>query len=251
MSPALSPLEISRWARNNKKLTRLLLVGAHLLLTLLAYKMGTWLYDLNVLIPAPLLWLALVLSLLVFFVYPSGSATKKSNSGKQGFAFRKICDGMLAVCTFLMIVQQSNQAASTGNMIFLSNWTSSLQASLPAPARSTPEVAKKTWREQSKGFLNKFFKWKERKTFLENKFRKIEKKYPSPTTGEKVLLTVLGAVGAIVLFYLVALAACSLSCNGAETAGTIVAVVGIAGILFLFYLLMRHLYKKKPEEQAV
>lgn len=251
MYTIFSPMSIAHWAARNVRMTRFLLVLAHALLSVLAYKMGYWLWDLNISLPTGMLWLTMAFSLFIFFVYPSKSVSSYRFTKKANFVFRKTLDGLLTVCTFLMILQQSNQAAELGNIPFLNSLESSIQASFPSKIKSDESEIRKGLRVKKRGFLHSFFKWKERKNVLENKFRNRVKNSRTPSNGEKILFTILGVVGAIFLFYLVAFAACSLSCNGAETAGTIVAIVGVAGILFLFFLLMKHLYRKKPEETTV
>jgi hypothetical protein len=233
---------MAKWSARNPWSARIFLVTAHLLLTLLAFKIGGWLFDLQFQLSPLLLWGSIVLAVFIFLYYPS------KKTGFQGFAWRKTCDGLLAVCTFLMILQQSNQSHASNQAPLLQAFTGRSLASFPtASIKPTPSV-KNNLTSKARNYFGKLLKWNSKKQLLEKKFNRIIKTGKSPTPAEKALYTVLGIIGAVLLFYLVALAACSLSCNGAETAGTIVAIVGISGIIFLLVLLFRHLYKKRPEE---
>ena len=235
MSPLLNPYTIVRWSARNPWPARFFLVTAHMMLTLLAFKMGGWLFDLQIQVSSIFLWGSILLAVFLFLSYPS------KKMGYQGFTWRKTCDGLLAVCTFLMVLHQSNQSLATGKAPLIQAFTSQSIASFAAPSVKPATTAKTKLKLKTRNFIGKW---------LERKFNKSAQKGKSPTPAEKALYTVLGIIGAVFLFYLVALAACSLSCNGAETAGTIVAIVGISGIIFLLVLLFRHLYKKRPEETA-
>jgi hypothetical protein len=241
MIPLLHPREIARWSARNIWSARLLLFTAQLLLALLAFAMGGWLVDLNIHLSPMLLWSTMILALLVFMFYPNKKSFFKN------FAWRKTCDAVLAVCSFLMILQQSNQSQATGTAPFLQAFSGTSLASFPANYDKPTSSLKTGLKERAKGFYGKLLKWNQKKTLLEKKFNSLAKAGKSPTPAEKALYTVLGIIGAVLLFYLVALAACALSCNGAETAATMVAIVGIGGIIFLLVLLFKHLYKKRPE----
>lgn len=242
MIQMLRPLEIARWSARNNWSARILLFVGQLSLAILGYAMGGWLVDLNIHLSPLLLWSTMFIACIVFMVYP-----KKKSSFSKNFAWRKTCDAVLAVCSFLMILQQSNQSHATDTAPFLQAFSGSSLASFPANYDKSTSSLKTGFKERAKGFYGKLLKWNQKKTLLEKKFKNLAKAGKSPTPAEKALYTVLGIIGAVLLFYLVALAACSLSCNGAETAGTIVAIVGIGGIIFLLVLLFRHLYKKRPE----
>lgn len=241
MIPLLHPKEIARWSARNSWSARLLLFTAQLTLALLAFAMGGWLVDLNIHLSPLLLWSSIIIALLIFIVYPS------KKSAFKNFAWRKTCDGLLAVCSFLMLLQQSNQSHTTGTAPLLQAFSGSSLASFPANYDKPTTSLKSGMKEKAGGLYGKLLKWNQKKRLLEKKFNNLSKVGKSPTPAEKALYTVLGIIGAVLLFYLVALAACALSCNGAETAAVIVAIVGIGGIIFLLALLFRHLYKRRPE----
>jgi membrane protein implicated in regulation of membrane protease activity len=75
------------------------------------------------------------------------------------------------------------------------------------------------------------------------------KKDKTLSAGGKVGLIILCVVMALVLTYLVAAIACSLSCSGAEGAAVVVAIFGLAGVALLTFFVIRSIVRKSRREK--
>lgn len=229
-------LTFSRWAKHHVKTARILIVMAHLLLTLLAIGYGVFLFQINIALSPWIFWIAMTVFIVAAMNYPNDTTNDKT----RDYIIRKRCDLLLVASTFFMLLQQSNQLNEGSSFQVLKQVSKQAYGSMPAKPSGDAIVEENaslkppvplTWRE----------KLQLKKALVRNYFQQ-DKEYD---TGEKVLYTLLGVVGAVALLFLVMVLACNLSCSGAEGLATMVAIVGTSGIIFLLALLFKQLYGKK------
>src|SRR5438128_784233 len=68
------------------------------------------------------------------------------------------------------------------------------------------------------------------------------------TAADQALLIILAIIVALGLLYLVAAAACSLSCSGADAAAALVAIVGTVGIIWLLVIIIKKIGRRKEPD---
>lgn len=196
--------QISLWAKNHRNPARIIIIVSFIFLNALAIITGHFLHDLGVFFLPEFLFGCFFVFLTAFIGYPS--KTHKHTKPKQPGHYRlqKSCDFILAASTFCMIV-------------CLSNWPQTLFQFYPKiKAFAITFPLKDGAASPITGFYSSLkerngdhVKWKERKKILKEQVREI-KKNKNLSTGEKILLIFLSALGAAGLLYLVAALSCSL-----------------------------------------
>jgi hypothetical protein len=83
--------KISLWARHNPAAARLVIFCIHVTLIFLAGYLGTHLHKM----PAKVFYVALILLIIIFIVYPYSS--------KKIYAFQKTCDFIAGACFFVLL----------------------------------------------------------------------------------------------------------------------------------------------------
>lgn len=240
--------KISFWAKAHHWQARILIVVCYLLLTIIGTIIGLQLNDLSIQIPSWFMGSTIILFLAAGIIYPI--------SNKRTYLFRKTCDSILAVCTFLMIIFAGNQYGGLSGWLVAANSPNEVQASVIKDSSKTGYKSIQAFTSSMKDKDGKMLKWKERRKLLKTQLREI-KKSDELSDGAKAGLTILCVVVALGLLYLVAAAACSLSCNGAEAAALLVGIGGLAAVVVLFVIAIRAIYNKKkkkvipPENKAV
>lgn len=94
----------------------------------------------------------------------------------------------------------------------------------------------------------KTLKWKGRKELLKKQIKGI-KKSKETSDGSKVVLILLSVLVAMSLLYLVAAAACSLSCNGSDGAAILVGLGVTAAVVLLTLVVLRAINRKSKKEK--
>ena len=135
-------------------------------------------------------------------------------------------DFMMVVCTFCIIAVFGNRVESSAG----EGWT--VGHSSAATTSHTPSFRlKKEQKKSLKKLVNS----------LRSKYRK------SDATG-RALLILLAVVVALGLFWLLALLACGIACNGAEVLALVVLILGSAGIITAFVAVVKSIGRKHKQE---
>lgn len=241
--------QLSHWAKNHKKLSRLIIVVSFIILTALGIATGTLLADVGVAISSITLFIIVCVYFIGVIAYPAKSLKGNSLSATAFYFRQKSCDLMLVASTFCMIVFFSNQP----DKIF--SFSIPLNAAAPANSTTPKDSTLKNYKTVAafsaslKDENGKSLKWKEKKKLLKEQVRAI-KKDTQMSNGAKVGLIILSVLVAIGLFYGVAALACNLSCGGSEGAAGVVLIGGTAVIILLLIVTIRAIVgrKKKPKQ---
>ena len=241
--------KISHWAKNHKKLSRLIIVVSFIILTALGIITGILLSDIGVAISAAALFLFVAIYFAAVFAYPAKSLKGNKLSASAFYIRQKNCDFLLVASTFCMIVFFSNQPDKIFSFSIPLNATAPATSSLPGDSTIKTYKTVAAFSASLKDENGKSLKWKEKKKLLKEQIRAI-KKDPGKSNGAKVGLIILSVLVAIGLFYGVASLACTLSCGGSEGAAVVVMIGGTAVIIFLLIIAIRAIVgrKKKPKQ---
>lgn len=213
---------LSRWANAHLWQARLLIIGIHVVMTILALRLGLrlFLHGFHFSDVAQILFVGIFL--LGWMVYPISRQ-------RSSYVRQKSSDFVLAFSTFLMLTAVGNQIPG-----FLEINIS------PKETRATLIVLKE--KPESKSA----FPLKEVRKYAKNYFKKrLEKLQKEKAEGRQTLLIILTIIGALGLLYLLSGLACSISCNGAEGVAIAVFIAGLAGIVWLTILLIRKITGKR------
>ena len=201
--------QLSYWAKLHPKTARLTIILLYIPMNLIAYLLGSLLWDAGIQLTTLFLQSIVFLVLALFVFYPA----------KASFLKRKIFHGSMALCTFLMICFYGNQINHPNPNIFIFNSTQAVSNTTVSeyPVQSEISKSKKENRQLKKE--------------LRKQLKKSEDRKPLKTWAKFVLilLTMLVAAGLLVIL---ASLSCSLSCNGAEALAIIVLLAGAFGIIF-------------------
>lgn len=238
--------QVSLWARNHQWKARITMIIAWIILTALAIFIGTTLTGLNITLSSTTLLIIVATFFATVFYYPSRS--QKTFHGSNTFYIRqKICDFLLAVCSFYMILYSANKP----NTIFQESdniYAASIEPSLAKDSSAKTYRSIKEFSISIKDADGKMLKWKERKKLLKQQVKAI-KRSSDLSNGEQALLIVVSILVALGLFLLVASLACSLSCNGSGAAAVLVMLAGTGLIVFLLVLAIRGIQGKKKKRK--
>ncbi len=244
--------KISRWAKDHKVATRLIIIFSFILLTLLGIITGVLLDDVGVSISSGTLFVVIAVYLAAVIAYPAKSLKGKKLTAAVFYIRQKTCDMLLAASTFCMIVFLSNRPDN------LFSYTTPLSAAIPVNAAFPKDSTLKMYKTIAafsaslKDETGKALKWKEKKKLLKEQIRAI-KKADDMSNGAKVALIILSVAVALGLLYLVAALACNISCGGSEGAAVLVAIGGAGLVIFLLILAIRAITgkKKKPKNSEI
>ncbi|MGZ3839606.1 MAG: hypothetical protein ACXVMS_10465 [Flavisolibacter sp.] len=228
--------KISLWASRHLWAARILLVFIHLALILIAWTAGNLLYQAAISIPAPLICFWVVGFLAVCSIYPSRENRK---AFRQAYRTQKICDGLLATLSFLLVLSLANHQ-EVANSPFGLPAAASVSTS---PARVTPPASQKT------GKVSFFNKWKRK---LATGMMRLSQHFKKASSGEKVAMIILAVILAIFLLFGVMALACSASCSGSDALAILIGILGTALIVFLLVKVIKSINRKysKPETKT-
>ena len=238
--------KISLWAKNHKRLSRLIIVVSFILLTALGIATGILLTDIGVSIPSAVMLAFICTYFTGLVAYPAKYLKGKKLNAAAFYVRQKSCDVLLAASTFCMIVYFSNRPAE----IF--NYSTPLHAALPVSSKPPTDSTVKTYKTIAafsaslKDENGKFLKWKEKKKLLKEQIRAV-KKDNDMSAGAKVGLIFLSVLVALGLLYLVGALACGLSCNGSEGAAVAVMIGGVGLTVFLLIIVIRAILGRKKK----
>ena len=204
--------KISGWGLRHKLPARLLLTGVHTLLSGIFLLLGALLISYS----GSGLLLLQVLILLTAGGIGVAYGRKKSLPGRAGWVVRKKLEGAFLACGFLLLLL-TGPALREDRISF--GATPAFATTLSAPAKAKKQT-------KAGRFL-----------------QKVVRKYQDMSTGAKVALTVLIVLLTLALGVGILALGCSLSCNGAEVAGTLVVVLGSTGLILLAAYVFHKIYK--------
>ncbi|MEO7983985.1 MAG: hypothetical protein ABI688_07880 [Bacteroidota bacterium] len=238
--------KISRWARDHKTPTRIIIVISFLLLTVLGIATGNLLKDMDIAVASAAMFICVAVYVVSALAYPAKSLKGRKLNAAAFYTRQKTCDFLLAASTFCMIVFLSNRPDQ------LFNYSTPLGAAIPASAAVPKDSTLKSYKTIAafsaslKDETGKSLKWKEKKKLLKEQISAI-KKDGEMSNGGKTGLIILSVLVAIGLLALVASLACNLSCNGSEGAATLVLIGGTALIVFLLVVAIKSITRKNKK----
>lgn len=249
MSHFLIALNFSKWAKKYIAASRIIIVFSHVLLTIIAVFLSFMFRDFGISLGSTIQWVLISVYLIALFMYPSKNQKVTGYDKRQFYIRQKTCDLLLISATFMLIVQQGNQALIFQNIPLLNSFSTKTQAAVPvrisnsmkdSSELSNPDINKKN----SPNVLKKDLRKR-----LKTQLSELVRANGNYTQGEKLGLTILAILGAAALLFLIAMLACNLSCSGAEGAAILIGVVGVGAVAFLFIKLMHSIYRKKEGQK--
>ncbi|MEM6801477.1 MAG: hypothetical protein AAF696_08735 [Bacteroidota bacterium] len=247
--------QLSKWARQNPKKSRLIITLASILSAGLSYYFGIYLYTQAFVFPDLLAWTFCCLAILSFWFYPEGDKHKRYYI--KSFKQRKNMDFLIYVIGVLLIVYVGNrrshevwndqslsisdsqifEQAVPNKMIHFASSVKGANPAKPAFSLSRKEINKQL-RKQIREF-RKIIK-------AEIKELKAKRKKGERSTGVNVLLTILTLFLMYALGVLMVGLACSISCNGNGTLAAVVLILGWGGIIAGGILVIRKIFQRDP-----
>jgi len=213
---------ISYWAKHHAYRARSYIILLRIILSGLAFYVGTALYSLHIVLPPATLFFSIILFVTAAVFYPDRS---------KRYIRQKTIDFIVTACSFLMICHICNNyripSWMTATVFGTNTGKEYARSTKPTAAEilaSRPVNGKDHLTRQEKKILKKEFR-RQLKVYVSAKLK------GDTHTAEKILLILLSIVVAVGLFYLVAGLACSLSCSGAEGLAVIVLLLGTIGII--------------------
>jgi hypothetical protein len=217
-------LRLSRWAQAHYWPARFLLIGLHVLLVMLAIRLGLALDLAGVSVPAMWPKTAAVIVAIGFAIYPFGASRIRTT-----FRRRKLAEGLVLTGSVVAIALLASRMVSDPLTIEASidpepvaQFTALAHPDAIQPGEvAAPQALKgkelRTWR---RGLRAKV------KTYLRTQQRKID------GVGASFLILAIVLLASFVELMVLALA-CSISCGGAEGLAVVVGLLGTAGVILL------------------
>lgn len=215
---------LSRWANTHLWQARILIVGIHVLITILAIRLGLRLFLNDFHFSALARFFFIGIFLTAWIAYPLYQ--QRSNYARQ-----KCTDFLLALGTFLMLTYVGNQLPYTLSL-----------ATSPTEAHATFSALKE--KQEAKTALSFKNVRKSIKSYFKNRIASLQKERAEGNETLRITLIILGALGLLVLL---AGLACSISCNGAEGVAIATFIVGLAGVVWLTIFLIRRISSKRRQ----
>ena len=241
--------KLAQWAKFHPKQARIYIIILHFVLGFLAFILAT-LFKVAGDTQDILLALSIGLFIVLLFIYP-GYWSKSNNKILNSFAFRKCCDFLVILTSFITVFVVDSKIFNPSPIVEYA-YAASNVASKPKPKKpSAKEVLssleyrdKSTLTRVEKKVLKKEFR-KQLKTYV---VQKIKGKKEDSNKTLYIILTIIGAIG---IFAVIAALSCELGCNGAETASIIVVILGLIGVVLGAYFLIRRINRgpKKTQEE--
>lgn len=235
---------ISLWARQHKGKARLILIILKLLLACMAFFIGSGLAGMKIIFPQ-IAGIALVF--LFGFVAAFYPYRKKSGLSKKLFYIKqKSCDYLLAALGFGMMLFFTNSSlySLTRPSSSFANTEIVIKPDLPTAEeilKSLEHRDKKSLTRQEKRILKQEFK-KQVKVYVKSKITRHK------SEADKALLIILTIIGALGALYLVAALSCSLACSGSDGAAVAIAILGLAGVIWATIAIIKRI-SRGPKEK--
>ena len=227
---------ISFWAKNNKRTSRLVLAGLKIILAGLGLYTGKLLYENDLLLTNTTTYSLIGASLLSAAWYPTKK--KSGNSDKRSYTRQKKHDLILSMSGFLLMASIGNQAL--GNREYFPILNSVYDRIIP----SVPEIFTSI-------DVNNYFKVDQTNNFSNEKSTKEKQSKRAWQIVGKILLTILALSFILLLEFIVLVLTCNLSCNGNEVFAVLVGIGGTLLCLFLAFFLMKKIWERKPTDSEI
>lgn len=230
--------KLSYWGKQHPWLARVIIVIGHLILLVTAIYIGLlsashdWMIK-----PWQIMSFAVIL-VFSMIAYPVKGIRK--GILKHSYSRQKLMDGILVMSSFLLIAGTSNRYANLPAAIpqemkplseFMVHKPSSLETQ-KLPTSKDFNRALKKMRKQARKSLRM-----ERKRMLANR--------SSSSEAGNIILTILVAVGVVILWAVILSLSCSLSCSGNEGMAWIVFIGGTGGLVLLSILAIKAIWKRR------
>ena len=235
-------IKISTWAKQNQWTARILIVLAHVFLTIFAILAGLILTNLGISIPGYIFLTACLIFSIGLIIYPMKAEKKVRYSKIQFYQRQKLADLMLAGATFIMVLQLGNSYFNSEMKSSQEVWNITAKAcyvKVTQPEASA--IENPTEKQVEKNIISR----KEKRSTLQSKVKALLSPINMSNEGGKTGLGILLIIGSIGLLFLVVALACDLSCSGAEGAAVMVGILGGAAIIFLLLKAFKMMGKKK------
>ncbi|MCB0637544.1 MAG: hypothetical protein KDC54_13035 [Lewinella sp.] len=231
---------LTQWSHDHPWPARILITILHFTLALAAICLGVLLYGLDVWLPAGVKYGGIALFLLGTLLYPMRKAgfnvlaCNYSNSRRMA--------GLLLVASFIMICGGMNQRVQR---VMAEAPTVEYQA-LPMvlhEGQSARELRRAERQERRELRRER----QASRRALRSELRAIVKAMREESSnGQKVLLSILTILGALVLVYLLLALSCSIACSGAEGLAYIVFFAGLGLIIWGVVVVLRRIHGGQP-----
>lgn len=225
--------KISIWAKNHVWQSRLLIILIYILLNVLGIFAGKLLREINVIIPQLYFTACIIITILLWVLYPDNKNLKAGRKPSELYFRRKLCDLSLGAVTFLMIIYIGN------------NWESLTVKSESAYASKIIRIPKDSALSNHpliKNFITSIKNMDVSKLTEREKIRIIKKQIKAvqqdneKSKGEKTLLIILSIIIALGLLFALGALSCSIACS---SSGALAIIVAVAGTFLIVFFLVR------------
>jgi membrane protease YdiL (CAAX protease family) len=229
--------KISLWASRHIWPARVIIVCCNVAATFLAVFIGAALYDLEITLPRYWFYGAVALFLATFLIYPQ----KNVSRFKRSYKYRKACDSLLLLTTFVFTICIGNQPQQLLRI-------TTLPLAAAVPSSETP--AKFRIDNAGKSIQPGIKKWSKRalKKTLRERIKVLKTAYEESGKGRKIAMIILSILVALMLLFLVAAISCNIACAGADGLAILVLLLGVGIITLLFVRTVRRI-KKGPRQK--
>jgi hypothetical protein len=224
---------ISFWAAMNPWKTRFMFAGAQIALGASGILLGGRLADSGMHFTDLSKDIILGTFLTSAFFYPVRYASVRLL--KHSYLKQKAFDLALAISGFLLMVNTGNDPLFRASLINMININGNEQQTLRTPGDFSQAPKHMVLYQQNDS------------QFQESQPAPMRKE---PTRGLKILYTVLAVLGGLGLAWLLAMAACGLSCNGMEGLAYLVGIGGGILLIVLAVLLIKSIWNPRHKRKA-
>lgn len=240
--------KISAWGRQHPWKARIIIVTSHVLFILLALYAGRSLWEMELQLPAGIMYGLMAVYLFAAITYPR----KKDKTAENRNAFyirQKSRDFLLLASTFgMVLIFSNNPGYSFAPMqpLFASSAISVIKEKPTAAEilESLKHRDKSSLTRMEKRILKQEFK-KQLKTYA---LASIQGKKEARDNAGLVILAIVGAIG---LLALVAMLACNISCSGSDGGAIVVGLLGTAAVIIGLVLVLRSIKRKNAKKTEV
>jgi len=216
--------QISYWARSHKTAARIILILLYIPLNIAGLLTGYLLQETGVSFTANFIYTLIILVLAVYFFYPA----------KATYYKRKIFEGVMITCTYLMICFYGNQLNNPAPVFPFSSSTQAVSYTINH--RGIQPVSNDPGKTLTKKELRKELK----QSFRQKKEMK---------KGWKIALIILTILVAAGLIYVFLALGCAIACSGSEALAIVVVLLGSAATIFGAIKLIQYISGKKRRKE--
>lgn len=248
---------LSYWAKHHPLAARAIIVTAHTIAAIFAFKTGLWLYArYDVAWPVWLFPVLLLLTVWVKSAYPTQPPAETTAADQHYWRSRRVLVGM-TLCAWLFVLLAGNRTAQWSEQPLENSLSGTPDSATSTTERGPAAYGQVPFLMTDGGksmHIKTTFKWLKikKKTWVEKKVQRIRQR--SAHAGREgldvavqVLLTLLLIAVSMVLVTLVAALSCELSCSGQEGLALVVLLVGGGLIIWGLVAGMIAIWKKRGD----